>query len=313
MYQNLTSFATKVDEIFIITIALSLLILIAITITMIVFVIKYNRKRHPEPVENPGNWKLELIWTIIPTIIVLVLFYLGWDTYISLRNVPPNALDVKVEGVMFSWNFTYQNGKQSKYLIVPQKRPVKLVLESRDVTHALFIPAFRIKIDVVPGMKTYTWFLPEQEDVYEIFCAEFCGSGHYDMTTKLFVVTPEAFLQWYNSKIDDSVILKKFKGQEGNFAKIPGFSVLKTHGCITCHSIDGSGSRAPTLKGLYGKKRIIQGDENDVEVIADDDYIRKAINDARSEIVKGYPPIMRSFKLTDREMTEILDYLKKLK
>jgi cytochrome c oxidase subunit 2 len=191
----------SVDQAFAYIAWISVFFLTLITVLMIYFVIRYSRKRNPVAADIRGNWKLEVVWTVIPTLIALSMFYLGWHSYIKLRNVPPDAMVVEVTARAFAWEFKYPDGTASdKQLVVPKGKPVKLNLTSKDVLHSIFIPAFRIKMDTVPGMKTYTWFYPADLGEYDIFCAEYCGTGHADMTARLKVVEPAAYEAWLQSQ-----------------------------------------------------------------------------------------------------------------
>lgn len=163
---------------------------------MIGFVIRYSRKRNPVPTDIRGNGLLETAWMVIPTAIALSMFYVGWQSYIALRTVPEGALQIGVVGESFFWTFTYPNGKQADTLIVPEGKPVKLNIGSRDVIHSLFIPAFRIKADAVKGLKTYAWFYPQKKGTYTITCAEYCGTGHAAMHTDLKIVSPADYEAW---------------------------------------------------------------------------------------------------------------------
>lgn len=184
---------------YIITIAMGLLTLI--TIVMIYFVIRYRRSANPEPADIRGNVKLELFWMILPTVIALTMFYVGWSSYLKLRGVPAGALEVNVTGVQFAWIFTYPNRKESEnMLMAPRGKPVRLNITSEDVIHSLYVPAFRIKMDAVPGMKTYAWFYPDKIGDYTILCAEYCGVSHADMTGILRVVPEEEFAKWLQKK-----------------------------------------------------------------------------------------------------------------
>jgi len=184
---------------YIITIAMALLTLI--TLVMIYFVIRYRRSVSPEAADIRGNWKLELFWMIMPTVIALTMFYVGWSSYLKLRGVPAGALEVNVTGVQFAWIFTYPNGKESENLLVaPIGRPVRLNITSEDVIHSLYVPAFRIKMDAVPGLKTYAWFYPDNAGDYTILCAEYCGVSHADMTGVLRVIPEEEFRKWLGKK-----------------------------------------------------------------------------------------------------------------
>lgn len=191
----------QIDAAFIYIIGISLVLLGMITITMIWFAVKYRRSRNPVPADIRGNWKLEIIWTIIPTVIAMTMFWVGWSSYAGLRNVPKNALEIETIAQMYSWIFIYPNEKETdSELVVPQGRPIRLNITSDDVIHGLFIPAFRIKVDAVPGVHTYAWFYPEKTGRYFIQCTEFCGLGHADMTAVLRVVTQEEYEEWLETE-----------------------------------------------------------------------------------------------------------------
>lgn len=187
----------SVDWLFWGILGFSAVLLTAITIVMIVFVIKYRESKHPKAADIRHNWKVELIWTLIPTVIALFMFYFGWTSYLGSRNVPPNALPIEVIGVQFAWIFEYPNGKESENLLmVPEKTPILLNITSEDVLHSLSIPGFRIKRDAVAGIKTYTWFYADKPGMYDVYCTEYCGTGHADMNAILRIVTQEEYDKW---------------------------------------------------------------------------------------------------------------------
>ncbi len=186
-----------VDQAFWYILGISIVLLFAITLVMVVFVVKYRRSRNPVPADIRDNMPLELFWTLIPTLIALSMFYMGWKSYIGLRVVPKGAIEIEVAGQMFSWLFTYENDKESENeLVVPLGKPIKLNISSLDVIHSLYIPAFRIKIDAVRGMKTYAWFLADQLGDYDIQCTEYCGTAHSSMTGKLRIVPEDEYRKW---------------------------------------------------------------------------------------------------------------------
>ena len=186
-----------VDRAFIYIIGFSLVLLLFITVLMVVFVFKYRRSKHPEPSDIRGNWVLETAWTLIPTAIALSMFYIGWSSYIGLRNVPPGAVEIDVYAQQFSWIIVYPNGKETENeIVVARGKPVKLNVTSEDVLHSLFIPAFKVKIDAVKGMKTYVWFYPEKEGKYMFQCTEYCGVGHSAMTGTLTVIPRAEYEKW---------------------------------------------------------------------------------------------------------------------
>ena len=160
MNSGASNFAQGVDMAFYVILGISVFFLVGITATMIWFVIRYSRKRNPVAKNIKDNTKLEIIWTVIPTILVLVMFYYGWIGYMPMKRVPNGAIEIKATGRMWSWQFVYENGKSSNILVVPLNKPVKLNLYSPDVLHSLYIPSFRIKEDVVPGLNNIMWFTP---------------------------------------------------------------------------------------------------------------------------------------------------------
>jgi cytochrome c oxidase subunit 2 len=207
---------------------------------------------------------------------------------------------------MWSWQFKYDNGKQSGELRVPVGRPVKLMITSEDVLHSLFIPAFRIKEDAIPGRETYLWFLPEEEGEYDLFCSEYCGVKHSSMMSKVMVTGKDDFTEWYNSGKGADVT--------GSLPMLQGVALLEDKGCIDCHSIDGSVEVGPSFKGLFGKKAVVISRGKEREVIADETYVKNSILYPDADIVKGFDDIMPSQEgnVSDEELKEIITYIKGL-
>lgn len=307
MEANASTFVQGVDTAFVVILGISLFFLVGITAVMIWFVIRYNRKRNPRPKDVKDNTKLEIIWTVIPTILVLVMFWYGWIGYTPMRNIPPGALTIKATGRMWSWDFEYENGKRSEILVVPQGKPVKLELYSPDVLHSLYIPAFRIKEDVVPGINNVMWFQSDKLGEYDIFCAEYCGVRHAYMLSKV-VVKPEAeYIEWYNSQPDSTDV---------ELVSV-GFQVLQRNACFSCHSRDGSKLVGPSFKNLWMAPRTVRDEKGKKrDIVADEDYIRSSIYDPNKDIVEGYNKgLMISYKETinEEEMKEVINYLRELK
>lgn len=193
--------AHDVDLAFWYILGISLLLLFGITAVMVIFVVRYRRSRHPVPEDIRDNLALEIVWTVIPTLIALSMFYMGWKSYIGLRTVPEGAMEVEVTAQMFSWIFTYDNGRESENeLVVPLGEAVKLNVTSVDVLHSLYIPAFRIKIDAVRGMTTYAWFRADEQGEYDIQCTEYCGTDHSAMTARLKIVPEQEYLAWLEAE-----------------------------------------------------------------------------------------------------------------
>ena len=186
-----------VDLAFWYILGISLLLLVGITAVMIYFVIRYRRSKHPDPVDIRDNLNLEVVWTVLPTLIALTMFWVGWQSYIGLRDVPEDAIEIEVAGQMFSWIFTYPNDKETEgELVVPYGKAVKLNIGSWDVLHSFYIPSYRIKVDAVPGMPTSAWFKADKVGEYDILCTEFCGVGHSYMLAKLKIIPEDEYLTW---------------------------------------------------------------------------------------------------------------------
>ena len=198
MDSNPTAYVQTVDSVMLFIIIVSLVFLLGITATMIYFVIKYNRKKGAKPVDIHGSILLETIWFVIPTILVIAMFYYGFIGYKDFKDVPENALEIEVTGRMWDWDFVYENGLNLDTLYVPKNTPVKLNMISADVNHSLYIPAFRIKQDVIAGSTQYLVFNAEKEGSYNIACAEYCGLQHSDMYTKVVVLSEAEYNEWYN-------------------------------------------------------------------------------------------------------------------
>lgn len=305
MNQGASNFVEGVDSAFYLIIGISLFFLVAITFTMIYFVIKYNRKKHPKAVDVKESKKLEVIWIVIPTLLVLLMFYYGWVGFRPMRSIPEDAYWVKATGRMWSWSFEYPNGKVSPELYVPKGKPVALKLYSPDVMHSLYIPAFRIKEDVTPGVNNKMWFTANLLGEYDILCAEYCGDRHSYMLSKVKVLEPNEFEEWVNSKNTGGA--KMAKGEE----------LMAQNGCFACHSRDGSKVVGPSFKGLYGSKRSVFNEKNELnEITADDNYIKESIYEPNAEVVQGFPKgVMQSYKetISEDDLKQMIEFLKTLK
>lgn len=191
--------AEQVNRTFYYIVAVSIALLLLVTFLMIYFVVKYRRSANRKPVDIEGNLLLEIVWTIIPVALVVSMFYYGWMGFKTMREVPDNAMTVVVTGQMWFWSFEYSNGRRTEVLTVPVGWPVKLEVRSLDVVHSLYIPAFRVKEDAVPGAENYLWFQADEPGTYDIFCAEYCGTEHSSMITKVVALPIDEFREWYNS------------------------------------------------------------------------------------------------------------------
>lgn len=296
----------SVDAVFYAITGISVALLLGVTVTMLFFVVRYSRERNSAPEDIAGSFWLEVLWTVVPTLLVMAMFFAGWKGFVFKRTVPPAAMLVKVTARMWSWRFEYENGASSSELKLPAGKPVKLSLTSADVLHSLFIPAFRVKEDCVPGMETYLWFRPDEPGTYDLFCSEYCGTGHSAMITKVEVLAEKEFAAWY-AMAGPAVAVK---------AKRPsGAKLFQDKGCFACHSTDGSPKVGPTLKGLFGHEVAVLTDGAERRISADEAYIRKSLLEPQADVVKGFPPIMPPQKgiLSDAEVDALVEYLKTLK
>ena len=206
MFNGASNFAKDVDFAFLFTLVVSVFFLVLITGLMIYFVIKYNRKRNPKATNVHSNVALEITWTVIPTILVLIMFWYGWVGYVDMSEAPENTLNVDVTAQMWKWTFKYENGKTTDSLYVPVNQPVKLNLHSIDVNHAFYIPKFRIKKDVYPNQNRIVWFEANELGDFDIACAEYCGLNHSYMYNKVKVMPQQEFSVWLNSAVSDSLV-----------------------------------------------------------------------------------------------------------
>lgn len=191
----------QTDNIFIFIVAISLFFLLLVTGFMLYFVFRYRAKKHPRSENITGSTTLEILWTAIPLVLVLMMFFYGWEGFKEMRNVPADAMVIKVTGRMWFWSFDYDNGKKSDTLLVlPVNKNVKFDLNSVDVNHSFYIPAFRIKEDVIPGRTNYMWINTTNEGIYDILCAEYCGMYHSYMLGKLKIVSQQEFDEWVKIK-----------------------------------------------------------------------------------------------------------------
>ena len=307
MLNEASNFAPKVDTAFIVILSVSLFFLVAVMAVMIYFVYRYNNKRNPVATQIEGNATLEAVWTIIPILLVLAMFYFGWAGYSPQTKPPANALKIQTIARMWQWTFKYDNGKVIDTLYVPLGKPVILDLMAMDVIHSLYIPAFRLKKDLVPGRKGQMWFIAEKEGRFNIFCSSYCGLRHSYMETEVVVMPEKEFNMW---AVDTTIHMAA-----GSRPVMPGETIMRANACFTCHSVDGSPLVGPSYKGLYGNQAevITAGKERTVAV--DDEYIIRSIYEPGADVVKGFPNNqMQSYKglITDAQIRDIIAYLKSL-
>jgi len=302
----LLSTTDAVDPVFKFIFGACLLLLGGIVATMICFVIRYRRSRAPEPTSQAeSNLWLETIWVVLPSVLVMAMFYYGWAGYLTLRTVPKDALPVTATARMWSWSFSYANGRTSPKLFVPVGRPVVVDLVSSDILHGFFLPAFRVKRDVVPGMKNHAWFVADKAGSYDLFCSQYCGKDHSAMITTVEALPEEEFVEWLD---------QKGRPAAAGAEKPDGARLAKEKGCLACHSLDGVRGVGPTFKGLYGGQQTVLQDGKPLVLTVDDAYLRESIRSPNAKIVEGFQPIMPVISdLTDAEVEALVEYIEGVK
>ena len=294
---RLISTTDAIDPVFMFIFGACLLLLLGITVAVLLFVVRYHRSRAPLPTSQvEGNLLLEIVWIVLPTVLVLAMFWYGWKEYLVLRTVPKDALPVTATARMWSWEFSYANGRTSTKLYVPVGKPVRVELVSRDVIHGFFLPDFRVKRDVVPGMKNYAWFVATKPGSYDLVCSQYCGTGHSAMITTVEALPAKEFEEW----------LEHGPGGSEQNSHIDGRKLAGEKGCLGCHSLDGSPGAGPSFKGIVGRSEVVITKGIERSITVDDAYLRLSIVDPQADVVKGFQLIMPTFAELKKEEIEAL-------
>lgn len=305
-----SNFVSGVDQAFIIILAICFFFLIGLTAVMIYFIFRYNKKRHPKAIQIKGSTSLEIVWTVIPTVLVLVMFYYGWAGWKPMKNPPDDSFEITVVARMWNFTFQYDNGRKTDTLFLPIDKPIKLNLRAMDVIHSVFIPAFRVKEDAVPGNDKFMWFIPQKEGIYELFCTEYCGLQHSYMYNWVKVMPEAEFNSWYTDTTQQIASAQIDSPTEA------GKRIMSNIGCFACHSLDGSSLVGPSFKNIYGREETVNTGGDEHVIIVDDEYIKRSIYEPNSDIVDGFTKgMMVSYQgqLSDIEVGQIIEYLKTVK
>ena len=303
------TFAADVDRAFWITTGISAAMFLLVVGLMLYFIVRYHHSRvAPDAIRNiRDHLPLEIAWTVIPTVLLFVIFYYGYSAFREVRTLPDKAFSVDVLGKRWSWTFTYPNGKQTTELYVPVDENIRLHLHapSGDVLHSFYVPAFRVKEDVVPGRETRLWFKATVPGRYDIECAEYCGMRHSYMRSAVEVMERGAFDAWYAGD--------KTSPHETGAPKGEGERLYETLGCSGCHSLDGSIIVGPSFRGLYGSKvRVLSGGKPR-EVVADEGYLRDSVENPAKDVVEGFPEGVMpdlSEQIDETQMAAIIAFIK---
>jgi cytochrome c oxidase subunit II len=293
--------ATQVDNLFFFILGITAFVAVAIAVILIYFAIRYRRQAGGEtPPRILGSNPLEITWSVVPLLIFLIFFGWGAHVYFYQMQPPDNAIEIYVVGKQWMWKIEHSGGQtEINELHVPVNQAVKLTLISEDVIHDFFVPAFRTKIDVLPGRYVHTWFQATKPGRYHLFCAQFCGTNHAGMIGSVVVMEQDEYVEWLNSRANESAAAKGRK----LFLKLQ---------CVTCHSADAQ-ARAPVLEDIFMRQVTLQDGRT---VVADEDYLYESIRKPEAKIVAGFQPIMPAFSPQDvnaDEMNQLLAFLKSLR
>jgi cytochrome c oxidase subunit 2 len=296
-----STMAAQVDHLYFFLLGIAAFFSLLIAGLIVYYAIRFRRKA-PDSVgaRIQGGLVLEITWTVIPLMITMVIYVWGAKVFYAMASPPAETLNIYVVGKQWMWKFQHLDGQREiDELHVPVGRPVKLIMTSEDVIHDLFVPAFRVKADVVPGRYTNIWFQPTKPGTYHLFCAEYCGTRHSGMTGQVIVMEPEDYEAWLGGGTG-----------EGSLASA-GQKLFNDLACNTCHRPDSQG-RGPMLQDLFGKTQVMQDGE---KVLADEAYIRESILNPRAKIVAGFQPIMPTFQgqVNEEGVLELVEYVKSLK
>jgi cytochrome c oxidase subunit 2 len=298
--QQASAQAASVDGIYFFMLAVTAFFSLLIATLIVAFSIKFRRRHEDEVgVANHGALALELLWTIIPFLITMVMFGWGAKVFFDLYRPPVGAMEIYVVGKQWMWKAQHMDGQREiNELHVPVGRPVKLIMGSEDVIHSFFIPAFRVKADVIPGRYNVLWFTATVPGRYHLFCAEYCGTKHSGMIGSVIAMEPTAFQAWLGG------------GNPSDSPAAAGAKLFQDLACISCHRNDAQ-AQAPQLAGLFGHPVKLQ---NGTSVVADEAYIRESIVNPQAKIVAGFPPIMPTFQglVTEEQLLQLIAYIRSL-
>jgi cytochrome c oxidase subunit 2 len=296
--ERASTVAGNVDALFIFLLIVSGLITLLIFVCLVYFAARYRYRPGVLAEQIEGSTPLELTWSIIPFFVFVVIFFWGAVVFFKERTPPADATEVYVVAKQWMWKLEHAEGQREiNELHVPVGRDVKMIMTSQDVIHSFFIPAFRIKQDVLPGRYTVAWFRATKPGTYHLFCAEYCGTQHSGMIGSIVVQEPAQYEAWMSG------------GSTGPLSA-SGEKLFAELGCVTCHRTDSQG-RGPNLQGIFGKPVLLEGGRT---VTADENYLRESILDPGAKIVNGYKPVMPTFQglVSEEQLNALVAYVKSL-
>jgi cytochrome c oxidase subunit 2 len=297
--EQASTFAMDVDALYFFIVAVTAFFALVVAVAVIYFGAKYRRRHDGEVgARIEGNLPLELLWSVIPTMIAMVMFGWGASVYYHLRRTPDEALQVYAVGKQWMWKFQHLEGQREiNELHVPLGRAVKVTMTSEDVLHSLYFPSFRQKMDVIPGRYTTLWFEASKVGTYHIFCAEYCGTNHSRMIGQVVVLEPAQYQSWLAG------------GGEGSLAQRGG-ALFQQLACNSCHLDTGQG-RGPSLKDIFGKPVQLQDGST---VMVDEAYLRESIVNSQAKIVRGFQPLMPTFQglINEEGLVSLIEHVKSM-
>ncbi|MBZ5600335.1 MAG: cytochrome c oxidase subunit II [Acidobacteriia bacterium] len=297
--ERASTMAGNVDALFIFLLVLSGLMCVLIYVLILYFAARYRKRPGHVAEQIEGSTPLELTWSIIPMGIFLVIFFWGAVIFFQERTPPRGATEVYVVAKQWMWKLQHEDGQREiNELHVPVGRDIKMIMTSQDVIHSFYVPAFRIKQDVLPGRYTTAWFRATQPGTYHLFCAEYCGTQHSGMIGQVVVMEPAQYEAWLGGTTSGAPLA------------VTGQRLFAELGCSTCHRSDTQG-RGPDLQGVFGKVVLL---EDGRTVTADENYIRESILTPGAKVVSGYKPIMPTFQgmVSDEQLNALVAYIKSL-
>jgi len=295
-----STMAPRVDNLYFFLLAVSGFFSLLIAGLIVFYAVRYRRRTpHAVGANIHGGLWLEVTWSVVPLMISMVIFVWGASVFFAMSRPPDETLNIYVVGKQWMWKFQHLDGQREiNELHVPVGRAVKLIMTSEDVIHDVFVPAFRVKADVVPGRYTHLWFQATTPGRYRLFCAEYCGTRHSGMTGEVVVMAPTEYQAWLSGG-----------SGEGSLASA-GEKLFQDLACNTCHRPDAQG-RGPVLQGLFGKSQTLQSGDT---VVVDEAYVRESILNPGAKITAGFQPIMPAFQglVSEEQLLELIEYVKSL-
>src|SRR5215472_2474669 len=294
-----STIAGNVDALYVFLLVLSTLMSVGIFTMIVVFAVRFRKRRGVEAEQIEGSTPLEVTWSVVPLGIFMVIFLWGAAIYFQERTPPQGATDVYVVAKQWMWKLQHQEGaREINELHIPVGENVRMIMTSQDVIHSFYVPAFRIKQDVLPGRYTTAWFHATKPGTYHLFCAEYCGTQHSGMIGQVVVMEPAQYQAWLSG------------GSASGTLAETGEALFQQLGCSTCHRSDTEG-RGPSLAGVFGKPVRL---EDGRTLMADENYVRESILSPAAKIVAGFKPIMPTFQgmVSEEQLNALVAYVKSL-